>query len=194
MNEFKKRAVFSNLRGYFVQNRKIFVSALIVLTLGIIVGIVSSVRAVNGDFERVARVDMEFAGAKTFFISVLILVVSYALFLISGINKKTIFIAAIPFFVLGFLIGKYATCLIARYETWGILNLLFCYLPFYIATAILFVIAAVNVITPCYRPTENGLKPYIIPTLKLFAINVCAGVVFFLIIGSIFGVIEIKLF
>lgn len=194
MDALRWRAFVSNLRGYFARNRRILISAFIVLAVGIIVGVISCIRAVNGEFERVARVDMEFSGAKIFFLSLLFLVVSYSLILIAGINKKTAFIAIIPFFALGFLIGKYSTCLIARYEFWGILNLLLCYLPFFIVTLIAFIIATVNVLTACQNPTENGLKPYLIPTLKVFGLNVLAGIVFFLIIGSIFGVIEIKLF
>ena len=195
MNTLKKRIVFSSLKEYFARNKKILIAAFIVVTLAIIVGVISSIRAVNGDFERVARVDMKFAGAKIFFLSSLILLISYALFLVAGINNKTAFIAVIPFFILGFIIGKYATCLIARYEFWGILNLLCCYLPFFIATIVLFAIAAVNVLTACQsRTTENGLKPYLLPTLKLFGINVAIGLVLFVIIGSIFGVIEISLF
>ncbi len=194
MDALRWRVFVSNLRGYFARNRRILISAFIVLAIGIIVGVISCIRAVNGEFERVARVDMEFSGAKIFFLSLLFLVVSYSLILIAGINKKAAFIAIIPFFVLGFLIGKYSTCLIARYEFWGILNLLLCYLPFFIVTLIVFIIATVNVLTACQNPTENGLKPYLIPTLKVFGLNVLAGIVFFLIIGSIFGVIAIKLF
>ena len=170
-------------------------SALVVLVLAIAVGIIASIRAVNGEFERVARVDMEFAGAKIFFLSILLLALCYALFLIAGINSKTVFIAIIPYFFLGYLIGKYSTCLIARYEFWGTLNLLFCYLPFFIVTFALFVVATVNVLTACKSEcTETGLKPCVASTLKIFGINVLASLVFFLIIGSFFGVIEISLF
>ena len=133
--------MLSKLREYLARNKKILLSALVVLVLAIAVGIIASIRAVNGEFERVARVDMEFAGAKIFFLSILLLALCYALFLIAGINSKTVFIAIIPYFFLGYLIGKYSTCLIARYEFWGTLNLLFCYLPFFIVTFALFVVA-----------------------------------------------------
>lgn len=195
MSELKKRVLLSNLREYFSNNKKIVISALVTVCLAIIVGVISSIRAVNGEFERVARVDMEFAGAKIFFLSALLLAVSYALILVAGASNKTVFIAIIPFFLLGFLIGKYSTCLIARYEFWGILNLILCYLPFFLASLVLFVIAATNVLSACVsKQTENGLKPYLLPTLKLFGINVGIGLVLFLIVGSFFGVIEISLF
>ena len=116
MSGLKTRILFSNLREYCSKNKKIIFAAIITLTVAIVVGVLSSIRAVNGEFERVARVDMDFAGAKIFFLSALILALSYALFLIAGINNKTVFIAIIPFFFLGFVIGKYTTCLIARYE------------------------------------------------------------------------------
>ncbi len=195
MSELKKRVLLSNLREYFSNNKKILIAALVTVCLAIIVGVISSIRAVNGEFERVARVDMEFAGAKIFFLFSLLLAVSYVLIVASGASNKTVFIAIIPFFLLGFLIGKYSTCLIARYEFWGILNLLICYLPFFLASLVLFVIAASNVLSSCVsNKTENGLKPYLLPTLKLFGINVAIGLVLFLIIGSFFGVIEISLF
>lgn len=195
MSGLKARILFSNLREYCSKNKKIIFAAIITLCIAIVVGVLSSIRAVNGDFERVARVDMEFAGAKIFFLSVLLLALSYALFLIAGINNKTVFIAIIPFFFLGFVIGKYTTCLIARYEFWGILNLFLCYLPFFICTFFAFVIAVVNILSACKsQSTENGFKPYLVPTLKIFGINAALALVFFLIIGSIFGVIEISLF
>lgn len=194
MDELKKRVFVSNLKEYLGKNKKVFICSAIVLVLGIVIGIVSSIRAVNGEFERVARVDMKFSGAKIFFLSSLLLLVSYFVFLIAGANKKCAFLAIIPFFLLGFLIGKYATCLVARYEFWGILNLLCCYLPFFVVTLVLFVVAASNVLSACNRPTANGLKSYLLPVLKIFAINVAVGLVLFLIVGSIFGVIEISLF
>ena len=194
MDELKKRVFVSNLKEYIGKNKKILICSALVLVLGIIIGIVSSVRAVNGEFERVARVDMKFSGAKIFFLSVLLLLLSYVVFLIAGADRRIAFLAIIPFFLLGFLIGKYSTCLIARYEFWGILNLLCCYLPFFFATLVLFVIAVSSILTACNRPTANGLKSYLLPTVKLFAINVAISLVLFLIVGSIFGVIEISLF
>jgi len=194
MDELKKRVLLSNLKEFFDKNKKILICSLIVLALGVVVGIVSSIRAVNGEFERVARVDMKFSGAKIFFLSSLLLLLSYSVFLIAGADKKCTFLAVIPFFILGFLMGKYATCLIARYEFWGVLNLLCCYLPFFLCSICLFAVALSGILSSCNRPTKNGLKSYLLPTLKIFGINVCAGFVFFLIIGSIFGVIEISLF
>lgn len=195
MSSQRTGIAFSHLKNYFSKNRKIILAASVTLILAIIIGVVSSIRAVNGEFDRVARVDMEFSGAKIFFLSSLLVAISYALFLVAGINDKTVFIAIIPYFLLGFIIGKYATCLIARYEFWGILNLLLCYLPFFIATVIMFLIVTVNVLTACKSAsTESGLKPYVIPTLKIFGINVAIGIVLFLIVGSFVGVIEVKLF
>ena len=194
MDALRFKVAISSLKDYFSRNKKILIAASVTLVLAIIVGVVTSIRAVNGEFERVARVDMKFAGAKVFFLSTLMLVVSYVLLLIAGINGKTVIIAVIPHFLIGFLIGKYSTCLIARYEFWGILNLLLCYLPFYLATFVLFIVATVNILTCCEQSGESKLKPYLIPTLKIFAINVAIALVLFLIIGSFFGVIEIELF
>ena len=195
MDALKKRIVFSKIREYILNNKKLLIAVFATLVLAVIVGVVSTIRAVNGEFERVARVDMKFSGAKIFFLSSLLLFASYALFLVAGINNKTVFIAIIPFFLLGFLLGRYATCLIARYEFWGILNLLLCYLPFFIVTLVAFVVCIVNILTTCpSKSTENGMKPYLLPTLKIFGINVLIGLVLFLIVGSFFGVIEISLF
>lgn len=195
MSSLKSNVIISSLKDYFSRNKKVLIASSVTLVLAAIVGVVSSIRAVNGEFERVARVDMDFAGAKIFFLSSLLLAVSYGLFLVAGINNKTAIIAIIPYFLLGFLIGKYATCLIARYEFLGILNLLLCYLPFFLATFVLFVVATANILSAyCTQCTESGLKPYLLQTLKIFAINVAIGLVLFLIVGSFFGVIEIKLY
>lgn len=186
------RAILSSLRSVFDKNKKVIICTLIVFVIGISAGILSVVRSVSDGFERVPKADMEFSGAKVFFISSLALLGAYVIFLLAGINSKTVVLALIPFFVLGFILGEYATALVARYETTGVLNLILIYLPFFIGTLGCFLFCACLATYPQNGCATSGLKPSFVSTLKLFGINLLISLVFFLIIGSIFGVIVVE--
>lgn len=188
------RAIISSLKSVFDKNKKVIICALIIFVIGISGGIISVVRSVSDGFERVARADMQFSGAKVFFISSLALLGCYAVFLLAGINSKTVVLALIPFFALGFILGEYATALVARYETTGVLNLIFIYLPFFISTFACFLFCACLATYPQSGCSPSGLKPSFVSTVKLFGINLLIAVVVFLIIGSIFGVIVVELY
>ena len=119
------KSVLSAIKSFVSDNKKVIICATIIFALGITVGVISAFGAVGDDgFERVARADMEFSSAKVFFVSLLALLGCYVVFLLSGINAKTIFLIVIPFFALGFVTGEYSVALIARYETTGLVNLL----------------------------------------------------------------------
>lgn len=157
--------------------------------IGIAVGIISAIRSVDGDFERIARADMSFSSAKVFFISSLAVVGGYLILLLSGYNNKTVFLAVIPFVVLGFMCGQYSCILIARYESTGILNLLLVYLPFFLCTFVCFVFAACAILsascTDC--SSKSSLRPSFVTTLKIVGINLAISFVLMMIIGSIIG-------
>ncbi len=162
---------------------------------GIVVGVISAFRAVGEDgFERVARADMEFAAAKVFFYALLALLGCYAIFLIGGINSKTIFLIIIPFFALGFILGEYSVALIARYQTTGLIDLLAIYLPFFLCTFCCFLLCAASQVAPDCECCSSGLKPSFVQTLKIFGINIAIAFVLFIIVGSIFGVIVVSLY
>ena len=54
MDALKKRIVFSKIREYILNNKKLLIAVFATLVLAVIVGVVSTIRAVNGEFERVA--------------------------------------------------------------------------------------------------------------------------------------------
>lgn len=193
-NAFRFRAVLSLVKSFFKDNKKVLICTLIIFLLGIIVGVLSAFGAVSDGFERVARDEMEFANAKIFFVSILALLGAYIVFLLAGANSKTIFLVILPFFALGFIVGEYSTALVARYETTGVFNLLFVYLPFFIGTLICFLMCAVVSSSQDCSCNGYGLKNSFVSTVKLFAINVAISLIFFLIIGSIFGVLVVELY
>lgn len=189
------KSVLSAIKSFVSDNKKVIICATIIFALGITVGVISAFGAVGDDgFERVARADMEFSSAKVFFVSLLALLGCYVVFLLSGINAKTIFLIVIPFFALGFVTGEYSVALIARYETTGLLNLLLIYLPFFLCTFCCFVLCAVIAAVPDCACCKTGLKPSFVQTVKVFGANVAIAFVFFLIIGAIFKVIVVSLY
>ncbi len=196
MASVRMRIILSTLNSFFIKNKKVILCLSIVFILSIVIGVVSVVRAVENEFERIPRADMNFGGAKVFFISTLALMGGYLLILVSGYNNKTVFIAMIPFIVLGFMCGQYSCILIARYEGTGLINLLFAYMPFFMSSFICMIMSAVTVLSSgCSSCASNStLKPSFINTLKIFAINVSISFVFILIFGSIYGVVIVELY
>ncbi len=191
----RTKSIISALKTFVSDNKKVIVCASIIFVLGIIVGIFSAFRSVGKDgFDRVARADMEFGAVKVFFISLLALVGCYAVFLLAGINDKTVFLIVLPFFALGFATGWYSVALIGRYETSGLVNLLLIYLPFFICTFCCFVLCATVTVAPDCGCKNGTLKPSFVNTLKIFAINVAIAFLLFIIIGSIFKVIVVTLY
>lgn len=189
------KSVLSAIKSFVSDNKKVIICATIIFALGITVGVISAFGAVGDDgFERVARADMEFSSAKVFFVSLLALLGCYVVFLLSGINAKTIFLIVIPFFALGFVTGEYSVALIARYETTGLVNLLLIYLPFFFCTFCCFVLCAVIAAAPDCACCKMGLKPSFVQTVKVFGANVAIAFVLFIIIGAIFKVIVVSLY
>ena len=189
-------SIKSALRDFFSKNKKVVICSLVVFVLGIIVGAVSAWRAVGGEFEEVLPKDADTGGARVFFFSALALVGCYGLILVSGINNKTVFLAIIPVFLVGFFFGRYATALVGRFGSLGIANLIFAYAPFFICTFVCFVLSTVAVMNAdCAKTAINSnLKPSFVDTLKLFGINVAIGFVLFVLIGSIYGIIIVTVY
>lgn len=191
----RTKSTLSALKTFVSDNKKVIICASIIFVLGISVGIISAFRSVGEDgFERVARADMEFGAVKVFFISLLALIGCYAVFLLAGINEKTVFLIVIPFFSLGFATGWYSVALIGRYETTGLINLLLVYLPFFLCTFCCFTLCATVTVAPECGCKNGGLKPSFVNTLKIFAVNVAIAFVLFVIVDSIFKVIVVTLY
>ncbi len=186
----------SALKSFLSKNKKIIICSLVVFVLGIIVGAVSAWRAVGGEFEEVLPKDADTGGARVFFFSTLALVGCYGVILVSGINDKTVFLAIIPVFLLGFFFGRYVTALVGRFGSLGIANLMFAYAPFFICTFVCFLLSTVAVMNADCAKTaiSSNLKPSFVDTLKLFGINVAISFVLFVLIGSIYGVIIVTVY
>lgn len=195
-NSSRLCAFKSALKGFLSKNKKIIICSLIVFALGIIVGAVSAWRAVGGEFEEVLPKDADTGGARVFFFSTLALIGCYGVILLSGINNKTVFLAIIPVFLLGFFFGRYSAALIGRFGALGIVNLVFAYAPFFICTFVCFVLSTIAVMNADCAKTaiSSSLKPSFVDTLKLFGINVAIGFVLFVLIGSIYGVIIVTVY
>ncbi len=189
MSSARARILKSEISDFFKRNGKVVVSVLAVFVVGIVLGVTLAYRAVGGEFESVARVDADTGAGKMFFLSLLVLAASYGLILLSGLNKKTVFICCVPFFVIGYLLGRFSCALICRYEMFGLLNFLFVYLPVFIISVIMLVIASAVVLsascTECNG--KNSLKPSFVNLLKLFALNAAALFAFYIIAGLIVG-------
>lgn len=192
-SSMRTQSVISWLRTYFSKNKKVIICTLVAFIVGVIAGVVACVRSVNGDFERVARADMEFGAFKVFFISLLALLGGYFVVLIAGMNNKTVFLLFLPFLSLGFVCGEYSCALVARYETLGLINLLVIYLPFFLITLVCLIVCSVSSLMPDCS-CGGGIKPSFLTALKIFAINVAISFVLFAIIGSIFGVIIVSVY
>lgn len=189
-------SIKSALRDFFSKNKKVVICSCVIFLLGIVVGAVSAWRAVGGEFEEVLPKDADTGGVRVFFFSSLALVGCYGLILVSGINNKTVFLAIVPVFLVGFFLGRYATALVGRFGSLGIVNLIFAYAPFFICTFVCFVLSTIAVVSAdCAKTALNcNLKPSFVDTLKLFGINVLIGFVLFVIVGSIYGVIVVSVY
>lgn len=197
MSTLRTRLITSSLLTFFEKNKKVLISTLVLFVIGIIIGVILAYRAVDGSFERVPRIDIEVGSAKVFFISSLCLLGCYGIILVAGINNKTVFLICIPFVLLGYFCGKFACALVCRFEGFGIINLVIIYLPFFLITFVLMMLATASILSSsCSDRCEgSNLKPSFIRVLKIFGINIACGFVLFIIVGSIAGgVIIVTLF
>ena len=197
MLSVRMRTIMSSLMTFFEKNKKVIISAAVLFAIGIVLGVILAFKAVDGEFERVPRCDVETGAGKVFFIAILCLAGGYGILLVSGVNNKTVFLACIPFVVIGFFFGRYSCALVGRFEGFGVINLLVVYLPFFLISFVLMMIAATNILSAgCTDCCEGStLKPSFTRTLKIFGINVGCSLVIFLIFGSMTGgVIIVTLF
>ena len=192
MRAVKSNAIYA-VKDFFATNTKSAVCFSIIFFIGIVVGIVSAVNAVDGVFEKIAQSEMVFGSVKVFFYSALFLMIGYFLFAIASCIRGMSFIAVLPFVVLGYLCGKYMTVLVGVYGGIGIINLIFIYIPFYIGAFVLFLICACIALRQANICTCAGsiLRPSVATVLKLFGFNVLLNVLIFLLIGAMVDVIVV---
>lgn len=192
MRAVKSNAIYA-VKDFFATNTKSAVCFSIIFFIGIVVGIVSAVNAVDGVFEKIAQSEIVFGSVKVFFYSALFLMIGYFLFAIASCMRGLSFIAVLPFIVLGYLCGKYMTVLVGVYGGIGIINLIFIYIPFYIGAFVSFLICACIALRQANICTCSGsiLRPSVATVLKLFGFNVLLNVLIFLLIGAMVDVIVV---
>ena len=183
------------IKDFLCVHKKTFLCFSLVFIAGLVVGIVSEVNSVGGEFERLAKNDMVFGAVKVFFFSSFFLFAGYGVVIISATIKGVSFVAVIPFVVIGYLFGAYTTALIGSYGGVGIMNLVFIYMPFYLITFLCMAVAgciAMKRANNC-GCKERILKPSVSVLLKGYVVNVLASFVIFLLIGSVTKVVVVAL-
>ncbi len=197
MASYRGVTILSSAKSFICRNKKPLICALVAFLVGIVIGVLSAIRATEGQFDRVARIDMEFGSAKVFFISALAILGGYIVIVLSALKVKTVFLGVIPFVILGFFMGEYSTALIARYEVMGVLNMVFVYMPLFcgscafMAIALCVVSSAPLGIAGC---SAHQKQPMLLSILKIFGLNMATNFVFVMIIGSFIGVILVSLY
>ena len=191
----RQNAVFFAVKDFMSAHKKTFLCFLIVFLAGMVVGIVTAVNSVGGEFVRLSKNDMVFGAVKVFFFSSLFLFAGYGVVILSTTCKGISFIAVFPFVVLGYFFGEYMTVLIGAYGGVGLMNLLFVYLPFYLLTFCCLSISGCiaqksNVI--CANKNRI-LKPSVSILLKGYAINVICSFTIFMLIGSVTKVVVVSI-
>lgn len=189
MSSARSRIIKSEFGDFFKANAKTLISALVIFALGIILGVALAYREVGGEFEVVPRADADTGAGKVFFLSLLVLAASYALILLSSLNKRTALLCCLPYFALGFLLGRFSCALLCRYEVFGVLNFIFVYLPAFLCTVALLLFAtATGQFGCCSQACGKGkLKPSFVSLLKIFAVNAALIFAFFIIVGLVVG-------
>ncbi len=182
--------------GDFVSsNKKTIICCLSLFLVGLVVGIVYTVSANGGEFEKISRSDMDFGAVKVFFYSSLLVAIGYFAVAIASVVRGLNFIAALPFPILGFIFGDYTTMLIGSYGGMGICNLLFVYMPFFLLTFGILTASscvALRLSDVCECRKGALLRPSVSAVLKGYGINIVVNFVIFLIIGGIVKVIVVS--
>ncbi len=184
-----------NVKDFVSVHKKTVICFSVLFFIGMVVGIVSAVNSVGGEFEKLSRNDMTFGAVKVFFFSSLFVFAGYGVVVVSSCVKGLSFLAVIPFAVLGFMMGEYACILIGVYGGVGIMNLIFVYTPFYLCTFMCLMIGgciAIGAPSAC-RCNDRLLKPSVSILLKAFGVNMLANFIIFLLIGAVTKVVVVAI-
>lgn len=182
------RSALNVAKDFVYDNRKSVFSFFGVFFVAIVAGIFITVNSAGGEFEQIARGDMEFGAVKVFFTASFAVFAGYAFILVAAAGRNLAVVAALPFLVLGYVTGKYSCLLVAAYGATGLTNLLLVYLPFFLLT---FVCAAVAGARAVAAKGCDRMKCTALTLLKIFAANVAFAFLFFLIVGSVTKVVII---
>lgn len=187
------KTVLDAVKDFVNTNKKYVICFSVVFAIGLVIGIVTTVNANGGEFERVLEKDMTFGAVKVFFFSSLILVGGYGVFILSASVKWAFVVAPVTFAVLGVYFGKYCCVLIGCFGGIGVINLIFVYIPFFILTFICMlvtVVLALQYAAYC-ECAKSPLRPSITVILKGYGVNIVVNFVIFLFIGAITKVLVI---
>ena len=192
MGAVKSNAIYA-IKDFLTLHKKTVLCFSVVFFIGIVIGIVSAVNAVGGEFERITQSDMSFGAVKVFLFSALFLLIGYFVVAVSSRVRGMSFIALLPFIVLGYLCGCYVTVLVGVYGGIGIMNLIFIYIPFYFGSFICMLVSA------CIAQRQSNmcasgnslLRPSVAVLLKAIGVNILFNFIVFLLIGSVTKVIVV---
>ena len=191
-----KRYVFSSeARDFIRSNKKTIIILCTLFLAGMAIGI--TIILSTCDFDH-SEAPLHIGGLKMFFKTVLLLMLFYTVILFSTVNFLFSLLAMATMGVLGGLFGSVICKLIGYYAIKGILNLLFVYLPFFVFTFILMLLAITYMISeyPTACGVRNGriftaFKGQLSTVVILFLINAAISFFIFVVWGLIFKVIVI---
>ena len=176
------------VKDFLKENKKSVLSFGIVFALGIAVGIFVTISAAGGEFERVARADMEFGAVKVFFTSAVAVLAGYGVLLLAACAPALAPVSLLSFGVLGYFFGKYMCLLVAVYGASGILNLIVVYMPFFLCTFLCMTVAGAR----AARAVGCGrVRASAIVLLKVYGVNMAVDFAIFVLVGAFVKVIVV---
>ena len=194
MGAVKSKSVYA-IKDFLALHKKAVLCFSMLFFIGIVVGIVSAVNAVGGEFEKILQKDMTFGSVKVFFFSSLFLLIGYVIVAIGSCLRGMSFLAVIPFVILGYFCGNYACVLVGVYGGIGVMNLIFIYIPFYIGSFIFLLVGGCVALRQCNLCANNNaiLRPSIATLLKAYGLNILFNFIVFLLIGAVTKVIVVAI-
>ena len=182
------RAARGMIKDFCRDNKKSLISFAAVFALGIVLGIFITISAAGGEFERVARADMEFGAVKVFFSTSFTVLIGYGVVLLSACAQVLAIASLLAYALLGYYFGKYMCLLVAVYGATGVLNMVVIYIPFFLVTFLLMCVAGAKAASAvgCDR-----LKRTALTLAKIYGLNIAANFVIFVIVGAFSKVIVV---
>lgn len=182
------RTAASIAKDFFRENRKSILSFSAVFAVGILLGVFITINVAGGEFERVARADIEFGAVKVFFTSAFMTLAGYGVLLLAACAPALALVSLLSFGVLGYYFGKYVCLLVAVYGMTGIINMLVIYLPFFLLTFLCMCVAGARAARAvgCARVKNSALL-----LLKIYGVNIAINFLLFIVLGAFTKVIVV---
>ena len=196
------RAARGVVKDFLKENKKTVLSFGIVFALGIVIGIFVTISAAGGEFERVARADMEFGAVKVFFTTGFAVLLGYGVLLAAACAPAVAPVSLLSPAVLGYFFGKYMCLLVAVYGATGIVNLLVIYVPFFLVTFLSMTVAGARAAravgcgrVPGARAARavgcGRVRSSALVLLKVYGVNMAADFAIFVLVGAFVKVIVV---